>query len=329
MNQPSNHNTNHTQAGSSFSSQQAPQSNPFTADLKGEFTSNFGTNTNAVSQIFKDGGFASGNNTRLLVLGGVFLVLVAVAVFFMFSEDEYDDLASNDPDAIVDPLEPVESATNTVTDPSAEAMAEGESMQEDVDGMAMSSAGAETAAMPTGNVMLVSPVDGDSRSYDETAGPAIFSWEGGAGTIVFSRDRGMKSVYMRVPTSGNSYEFHHPYPGTWFWQVETADGVSEVRSFRVQAPLRRNISLTAPLAGAAIAGNGGVISWTGDSKVAFYRVEFSADGQWGNPAYRFATSSETVQTQNVNPGQYEMRLGAFSEVAGRWEYTQPTTVTVQ
>jgi len=327
MNQPSNHNTNQTQAGSSFSSQQAPQSNPFTADLKGEFTSNFGTNTNAVSQIFKDGGFASGNNTRLLVLGGVFLVLVAVAVFFMFSEDEYDDLASNDPDAIVDPLEPVETATNTV-DPAMEMDQAGE-MQEVGDDMAMPSSMTETAAMPTGNVMLVSPVNGDARSYDETSGPAVFSWEGGSGTIVFSRDRGMKSVYMRVPTSGNSYEFHHPYPGTWFWQVETADGISEVRSFNVQAPMKRNISLTAPLSGAAIAGNGGVVSWTGDSKVAFYRVEFSADGQWGNPAYRFATSSETVQTQNVNPGQYEMRLGAFSEVAGRWEYTQPTTVTVQ
>ncbi len=328
MNQPSNHNTDQTQAGSSFSSQQAPQSNPFTADLKGEFTSNFGTNTNAVSQIFKDGGFASGNNTRLLVLGGVFLVLVAVAVFFMFSDDGYDDLASTDPDAIVDPLEPVENATNTVAEPTeteVAGLAEETGAVED----ASIATGAEQAAMPTGNVMLTSPVDGDSRAYDETAGPALFSWNGGPGTIVFSRDRGMKSVYMRVPTSGSSYEFHHPYPGTWFWQVETADGVSEVRSFRVEAPLRRNVSLKEPLSGGAIAGNGGIISWTGDSKVAFYRVEFSADGSWGNPAYRFATSSESVQTQNVNQGQYEMRLGAFSEVAGRWEYTQPVTVTVQ
>ena len=44
------------QSNNTFNSQPATgtQSNPFTADLKGEFTSNFGTNTNAVSQIFKD-----------------------------------------------------------------------------------------------------------------------------------------------------------------------------------------------------------------------------------------------------------------------------------
>jgi hypothetical protein len=45
-----------------FSTSSSATSNPFTADLKGEFTSNFGTNTNAVSQIFKEGGFAGGQD---------------------------------------------------------------------------------------------------------------------------------------------------------------------------------------------------------------------------------------------------------------------------
>ena len=67
--QPSN---NHTGLNETFSSQPGgQQTNPFTADLKGEFTSNFGTNTNAVSQIFKEGGFVGTNRTKYLIIGGV------------------------------------------------------------------------------------------------------------------------------------------------------------------------------------------------------------------------------------------------------------------
>ena len=57
--------------GSTFSSQASQASNPFTADLKGEFSSTFGTNanTNAVSQIFKDGGFVSQNRTKWIFAG--------------------------------------------------------------------------------------------------------------------------------------------------------------------------------------------------------------------------------------------------------------------
>ncbi len=88
---------------------------------------------------------------------------------------------------------------------------------------------------------LVSPVDGASRSYDETAGPAVFEWEGGPGTIVFSRSAKMRPAYMRVPVKRRSYSFYNPYPGTWYWQVETAAGSSDVRRFTVE-PLFRVIS---------------------------------------------------------------------------------------
>ena len=37
---------------------QGSETNPFVSDLRGEFSSNFGTNTGSVSQIFKEGGYS-------------------------------------------------------------------------------------------------------------------------------------------------------------------------------------------------------------------------------------------------------------------------------
>src|SRR5690606_30916752 len=127
---------------------------------------------------------------------------------------------------------------------------------------------------------------------------------------------------------GNQYEFHHPWPGTWYWKVENASGSTEGRSFQVTAPARRNVVLSEPQAGGAVAGNGGTVSWQGDNSVAFYRVELTASGSWANPEHRFATSGNSVSLQGVAAGQYQMRVGAFSEVSGRWEFTAPVPVSV-
>src|SRR5438128_118292 len=78
-----------TGANNSFS-QGASQTNPFTPDLKGEFTSNFGTNTNAVSQIFKEGGFVSSNRTKYLLIGGAVVILLAV-LFYFYEPSSSDD----------------------------------------------------------------------------------------------------------------------------------------------------------------------------------------------------------------------------------------------
>lgn len=318
MSQQSNH-TQHTQSGA-FPSQQSSQTNPFTADLKGEFTSNFGTNTNAMSQIFKDGGFA-GSNVGKWIAVGVLLLVVGGAAFYLMSEEPTDDLLP--PEQTTTPTEGEKPAENTAATPTTETQPTAETPT------TTETAPQENVA--TGPISLASPVDGDSRAYDETSGPARFSWEGGAGTIVFARNANFNPVYMRVPVSGNSYNFYNPYPGTWFWKVETQGGASETRRFTVEPAARRNFSIKEPATGATLAANGGAISWNADPerKVAFYRVEFSSDGKWTNPSYRFASSGESVQTQGMTAGQYQMRLGAFSEVAGRWEFTEPVSVTVQ
>lgn len=360
MNEPTNK-TGGGGFGDTFSSQPAPTglgsatgtgtgtgSNPFTADLKGEFTSNFGTNTNAVSQIFKEGGFVGQNKKKYMIIGGVVLVVVAILAFALFptSEEEGDT---------------TETATEDgATEEGGEEVAEGEGEKKEEDGAATaqadgeakpeekvettpeastgeSSQAAASAAVPraaggdgaelSGAITLSEPEDGSSLNYDESQGPAVFRWTGGGGHIVFSRNASMNPVVYRIKVSGNEYAFNQPWPGTWYWKVENASGATEVRSFRVNSPTRRSLQITEPTGG-SVAGNGGVIAWQGDSSIAYYRVELSTSG-WANPTHRFATSGNSVKLEGVAAGSYQMRLGAFSEVSGRFEYTSPSTVTVQ
>lgn len=310
------------QSNNTFNSQpvSGTQGNPFTADLKGEFTSNFGTNTNAVSQIFKDGSFGTSNRNRYIAIG-VGVIFLALVGWFLLSGDgeesavtPEEDLATAEDPAAVEETKPAD-ATAASEAPAAEAPA-----AEQV---------AEAPAPIAGSISLASPDNGASLAYDETQGSAMFSWNGGPGTIVFSRNSGMQPEVMRVKVSGSSYAFHHPWPGQWFWKVESEGGASEVRSFTVAAPVRRNIALSAPAAGASLAGTGGIVSWTGDKAVAYYRVELNQSDDWSNPQFKFSSSGSQVQLNGVSAGQYQLRLGAFSEVSGRWEFTQPISVTVQ
>lgn len=310
------------QSNNTFNSQPATgtQGNPFTADLKGEFTSNFGTNTNAVSQIFKDGSFGGNNRTRMFIYGGLALVVIALGWYILSGSEESVDVADDTAgetktgDEVDETPKPADTAAHPVEKPAPVAAAQ---------------PAAEPTPAATGTIQLSSPENGASLAYDETQGSAQFSWTGGPGSIVFSRHSSMQPEVMRVKVSGSSYSFHHPWPGQWYWKVETEGGASEVRSFNVAAPIRRNFAITAPASGGTIAGSGGVISWTGDKGVAYYRVELNQGDDWSNPQFKFSSSGTQVQLKDVKAGQYMMRLGAFSEVSGRWEYTQPSAVTVQ
>lgn len=306
------------------------QTNPFTADLKGEFSSNFGTSTNAVSQIFKEGGFASQGRMRYIIMGVAALLVVGIAAYFLMDSGEEDMEFDLPPPAAV--------TTKPATQP-ADVKAEKPVAPSGVD----HTAAAPSVAQPTtvtpaevapmaggsGAVMLMGPRDGASLTYDETQGPAEFSWEGGpGGTILFSRDSSMAAVARRVNVTKNSYRFHHPWPGKWYWRVETPQGASEIRSFRVKDPVRRNIQVTSPTAGTSMGGNGGAVSWNGDNKITSYRVELTT-GDWTNPTYRFGSAGNSLALQGVSPGNYQLRVGGFSEVSGRWEYTDPVSVVIQ
>lgn len=163
--------------------------------------------------------------------------------------------------------------------------------------------------------------------YDEALGFAELTWEGPGDYVLMSRNENMQPIAEKFEVSGSSFKVHNPYPGRWYWQVQNKAGLSKVSSFNVAAPARRAISLTSQKEGDTIEGNGGVIHWTGDTKVSYYRVELSQD-KWTNPPFRFATSGTQLAIRGVPAGSYKLRLGGFSESSGRWEYTQPIAVTI-
>ncbi len=353
MNEQNNSQTGLSDTFTSSAGSTSATSNPFTADLKGEFTSNFGTSTNAVSQIFKEGGFTGGGDKKkIYIAAAVVVVLLGVVAAMMIGGGEETDTDDPVADGSEDPAG--EGSGSTVADASGSGSVEGaasdeasgsedvvegsgseEAVGSDVAEQAPKSGGVPHS-MPHsgggggfgGKITLTEPADGASLNYDETQGPAVFNWSGGGGYIVFSRSQSMSPPAMKVAVSGNSYSFLQPWPGTWYWKVENKSGSTEVRSFKVSGPSRRNIALSAPASGGTLAASGGVVTWQGDNKIAFYRVELSAGG-WANPTYRFASSGNSLALSGVTPGPYQMRLGAFSEVAGRWEYTAAIPVTVQ
>jgi hypothetical protein len=333
-----------------------PQSNPFTGELKGEFTSDFGTNTNAVSQIFKGGGFGSPDRNKYIIIGVIVVIVLGLAGYFLFSgdseEEATDETATEEQVAQGEEGEAAAEGETAEGQAGQQQAAEGETaegqagQQQAAEGeQAQASAeqatgqqaaapaqeAAPAAAGSGGAISIVQPNNGAGHDYDETQGPAMFEWSGAADRIVFSRNPNMTPIERSVALGGkSSYQFDHPYPGTWYWRVENASGASEVRSFTVNPPVRRNFPISQPAAGTPISGNGGVVAWQADSKVAWYSVQLTAPGSgWANPQYRFGTSGTSVALQGVPAGSYDMRVGAFSEVSGRWEWQEIKGVTVQ
>jgi len=301
------------------------ESNPFTADLKGDFNSNFGTNTNPVSQILT-GGNHNGRRRKFILGGALVLVLGLFALNYFTSSDE----ASTDDDLAVEDSEdsegsPVEGAENATDQPpvSNQDSATTKEVTKDVGTDSKREMTATTG--PT----LEVPNDGQMRAYDETGEPAVFKWSGSpGGTVSFSRSSTFSPMVRKVQVEGNSYEFRNPWPGKWYVQVENSAGKSAVASFTVEAPQRRNVAISSPADGQSVAGSGGMVSWTGDSSISRYKVEFSS-GDWSQPAYKLQTVGTEAQLNGVPAGNYQMRVAAWSDVSGRWEYSNPVSVSVQ
>ena len=146
-----------------------------------------------------------------------------------------------------------------------------------------------------------------------------------------SRSASMQPLERSVAVNGaTSYSLENPYPGTFYWQVQNSEGLSEIRSFTIMAPEPRVFPVTQPVAGGEIAGNGGIVSWQAGEKIARYAVEVRPVGtSWANPAHRFQTSGTSVQLNGIEPGSYDFRVGAFSEASGRWEWQELAGVNVQ
>ena len=312
--------------------------NPFASEFKTGEASQLSMEMSAFSQFFKDGSGSSGR--RIALMAGVALIVGLGLFMFMggdpedggdssalvsdddgFDEEEDDDFddgyGDDSFDEEDDDFADEDSSSEDDYDEEEDSYLSDDEESEE----GMSSFGAEGAPE------LLVPANGQVRDYDETSEYALFEWSGEpGGRLILSRSDQMFPVERSVMVTGNSYRLAHPWPGTWYWQVENNAGPSEVSYFTVDPPVRRQVVL-APLA-SPLSGSNGVVSWSGDTKVARYSIELSQSG-WSQPQWRYQTSGTAVTLQNVTPGQYQLRVGAFSEVSGRWEYTTPTPVTIE
>ena len=298
-----------------------------TNDLGAATGATTGASTSAVSRLFGDGAFGDPNKKRLIILGGgIGVVLIVAAALYLTMDTEPTEM----------PMPPAqENIASEGSEPPVIGQDDeaGEVVAEADDGIAdemgLDDVG-EVVGTGTGDLQVVSPADGQSRDYDETTGGAFFQWEGSADYIVFSRSNSMTPVVHRIRVTGNdSYSLRDAYPGRWYWRLESEDqsSYSDVQSFSIASPAPRSISLSEPTSGASISGDS-LVSWSGDNKVSYYRVELS-DGNFASPNYRFSTTGTSMQMSGVMSGSYQLRVGGFSEVSGRWEYSQPISITVQ
>ena len=360
---PTQNNNQPLNQSEGFSSHTNPETNPFTADLKGEFSSNFGTNTNAVSEIFKSGDFGTGNkNKNIFMIIGLVLLILGLSYFLLMGDDEEYETASNEPTTEEVSEAPAEEAAATaeetppevaetkdeapavVEEAATEAVNEAPEIGDEAGPAAVAEVAPEAYAneavgssaqaqqMGSGSVSLESPGPNNTIEYNEGLSGAKFSFSGPAAYIMFSRSPSMAFIDRKITLNGGStYTYTNPKPGRWFWAVMGSDGTtSEIRSFTVGAPARANVTVIQPQPGSSIAANGGVVSWQTSGDVTSYRVEMipGQSSDWANPT-RYATASESAQLNGAEPGEYQMRVGAFSRVSGRWEYTSPFSVSVQ
>ncbi len=351
MSQTQNNQSPNMNDNSTFPSHAAPHSNPFTADLRGEFTSNFGTtNTDAAaSQIFREGGFGREKKVSYFLVFGLILVALAIGGYYVWQQfggttsypiprqpvterpmpKAYEPpvVATQEPVAMPEPvgLDTTSPALDQpiANDPFAQQapIAQQPIAQPVVQQPVYQQLPAPADPSTLGPGQVDGPPNGHTMGYNE-ATPVYFTW-GGSGAVKFSRNANMSPLDRSA--KGGSYAFHGPMPGTWYWQA----GNGEVRSFNVDAPIRKQVSVVSPGAGQTVAGNGGAVQIQGTTGVAYYRVEFSSSQNWGIPDYRIHSQSTQVALNGIQPGSYQMRVGAFSEQSGRMEYTNPMPVTVQ
>jgi len=298
---------------------------------QGEFASGFG-GTNAVSQIFKEGGF-NGDDTRkkVLIAGGIVAALGALAaVYFLFFQEKTPGAES-----AATPTANAENANNENANAAAtaegeaaasdeEMLADGEALEEGAEEGAVEEGAVEEGAVEAGATAPAAPaVVGSSGSYtynEEAGGPVVNAAPGSF--IEVSRRADFASMYVtgRVGSSG-AFRIPNPPPGRVYWRQQ-GGGASEIT---VAPPPGLGLQFQAP----ATLTEGAQVSWSATGAAAFFRLEFSPDQSFVAISHMMSTSQTSAALAGVTAGSYYVRVSGFNKAAGRWEHSSATKVEVQ
>lgn len=278
---------------------------------------------------FDDGGGDDAQKKKKIAILVAALVLVGGLFFYLTGED-----TSFEEDIILEQKEGMpkkeESDATAVSKEEKKDKKERKSKKKRKKAKEEESSGERVAvASGVGALALLGPENGLSRFYDLSSDRPVFSWQGNADTIVFSRSPDMSSIVYSEKTNGSSHAGRYFKPGSWYWQVRNSSGASEVRSFNIIPSDERGLSLLAPQDGGEMTGDSSIVSWSTLERGAYYRVQMTQGDTWVNPSYVFATSGSQLAVKNVPPGSYKLRVGGFSEISGRWEYTDSIAIEVR
>jgi hypothetical protein len=275
----------------------------------GDFQGGFGS-TNAVSQIFKDGGSGGGDDKkkRMMMIAAVGLTVAAVAAggWYLF----FDDSAQTETTEAVTPVAPADGTAKTEEEDAA--AEDEEALEED-----------EVAEAPAAAAPAASGVSGSSSySYDDRKGGPIVTASAGA-TIEVSLEQGFGTMYVtgKANESGK-FQITNPPPGKIYWRVSGTTSVAEIT---VNPPPALSLDFTAPPEIAA----DGTLSWSASGPVSYFKLEFAPDAAFSTISSTVSTKENQAAIKNVAPGKHFVRLGGFNLAAGKWEYSPASQTSVK
>lgn len=281
----------------------------------GEFSTGFGGGTNAVSQIFRDGGMGGDDKRRNVMLGlivGAVIMIAGSAVYFFYTED---DTSLEAPTVATTPA-PSEKAVEQKAAEKAAADTAATSAEEEEEDLEEDGEEEELVSAPA------APSSSNTYTYNEVGGGPLVSAPAGT-AIEVSRVQDFSVMYMTGTTNAaGQLRIPNPPPGKVFWRVA---GKPEVSEITVSAPPKLNIGMKL---GASI-GATETLSWSASGNVGHYRLEFSGEPSFGSVAHSFSTNKKSLTLSGVNPGNYFVRLGGLNVASGRWEYTRASSVEVK
>jgi len=285
----------------------------------GEFSSGFGGGTNAVSQIFRDGGTSPDDKRRKvmmgLILGVAFTIVAASIYYFVFDEG---DFAREVPTVATTPAPAPAPASSADTD------------EKKADAAAKTTDAAEDSVAETeededleeDEEVVSAPSSSGSYKYNEVGGGPLVSAPAGT-AIEVSRMQDFSVMYMTGTTNAaGQLRIPNPPPGKVYWRVA---GKPEVTEITIAPPAKLNIGLKI---GSSI-GATETMQWTADGEVAHFRLEFAGEPSFGNLAHSFSTNKNQLTLSGVNPGNYFVRVGGLNVASGRWEYTRGSSVEIK
>lgn len=271
----------------------------------GEFGATSFGGTNAVSQIFKEGGFGGDDKKKKMIVVGAAIAAVVVclgAVWYLFFSEGGTES---------------EVTTPAITEPVALPVTQEEAATSEDD------AEEDAAPVPSAAEALVpaAAANGSTWAYNEESGGPVISVAPGAGIEVSRLASFAESYVAGKANEAGKFRIPAPPPGKVFWRQQ---GQSNANEITITPPASLGLSFNAP----GTLASGGQLKWSASGPVAFFRVEFGTDANFTSVSHAISTSQTSAAAKDVGAGTYFVRVGGFNRASGKWEWSSASSVNV-